>query len=122
MRQHQVHEVSIAVADSVTFGWFVKEKYLPIRRGGTATREKTEFEINKYLVKEFENVPLRTIGLFELQKLLNDLAEKYSESVVKHAFVNLRSVLKLAQKLRFISDNLGEKRRCRLSRLSSGPR
>lgn len=96
--------------DSVTFGWFVKEKYLPIRRGRwrPATRDKTEFEINKYLVKEFENVPLRTIGLFELQKLLNDLAEKYSESVVKHAFVNLRSIMKLAEKLKFISDNPGE--------------
>jgi integrase len=83
---------------------------LPIRRGRwrRATKEKTEFEINKYLVKEFENVPLRTIGLFELQKLLNDLAEKYSESVVKHAFVNLRSIMKLAQKLRFVSDNPGE--------------
>src|SRR5215813_7144419 len=93
--------------DSVTFDWFVKEKYLPLRRGRwrPATREKTEFEINRYLVKEFENSPLRAIGLFELQKLLNDLAEKYSESVVKHAFVNLRSIMKLAQKLKFVSDN-----------------
>src|SRR5262249_22859224 len=60
------------------------------------------------LVKEFEHVPLRTIGLFELQKLLNDLAEEYSESIVKHAFVNLRSIMKLAQKLKFISDNPAE--------------
>jgi len=27
---------------------------------------------------------------FELQTLLNNLAEKFSESIVKHAFVNLR--------------------------------
>jgi hypothetical protein len=94
----------------VTFGWFVTEKYLPLRRGRwrRATRDKTEFEISKYLVKEFDNIPLRTIGLFELQKLLNDLAQKYSESIVKHAFVNLRSILKLAQRLKFISDNPGE--------------
>ena len=43
--------------DTVTFGWFVEEKYLPIRRGcwRRATREKTEFEINKYLVKKFND-------------------------------------------------------------------
>jgi integrase len=96
--------------DAVTFDWFVKEKYLPMRRGQwrRATRDKTEFEINKYLVEEFKTVPLRTIGLFELQTLLNNLAEKYSESIAKHAFVNLRSVMKMAQKLKFISDNPGE--------------
>lgn len=109
--------------DSVTFGWFVKEKYLPIRRGRwrPATKEKTEFEINKYLVREFENAPLRTIGLFELQKLLNDLAEKYSESVVKHAFVNLRAIMKLAQKLKFISDNAGEETKMPATRAVERP-
>ncbi len=103
--------VSVSQADdAVTFGWFVKEKYLPIKRGRwrRATRDKTEFEINKYLVEEFKNVPLRTLGLFELQTRLNDLAEKYSESIVKHAFVNLRSVMKMAQKLKVISENPGE--------------
>src|SRR5262249_18475785 len=96
--------VTVQADDAVTFGWFVKQKYLPIRRGRwrRATTDKTEFEINKYLVKEFKNVPLRTIGLFELQKLLNELAERYSESIVKHAFVNIRSIMKLAEKLRFI--------------------
>jgi integrase len=96
--------------ESVTFDWFVAEKYLPIRRGRwrPATRQKIEFEINKYMVDKFKNVPLKNIGLFELQILLNGLAEKYSESIVKHAFVNLRSILRMAQKLKFISDNPGE--------------
>jgi len=67
--------------------------------------------INKYLVKKFNDVPLRTIGLFELQTLLNDLAETYSESIVKHAFVNLRSIMKLAQKLKIIPENPGEETR-----------
>src|SRR5216684_70298 len=99
--------------DSVTFDWFVKEKYLPIRRGRwrPATREKTEHEINRYLVEKFKNVPLRNIGLFELQTQLNDLANEYSESVVKHAFVNLRSIMRVAQKLKFISENPGDETR-----------
>jgi hypothetical protein len=115
---------TIQADDAVTFGWFVKEKYLPIKRGRwrRATRDKTEFEINKYLVKEFNDAPLRTVGLFELQKVLNDLAEKYSESVVKHAFVNLRSIKKTAQRLKFISDNPGEETRMRPPGPSRGPR
>src|SRR5208337_3098145 len=34
--------------DSVTFGWFVSEKYVPMRRGRwrPATKQKTEFEID----------------------------------------------------------------------------
>lgn len=109
--------------DEVTFGWFVKEKYLPIRRGQwrRATRDKTEFEINKYLVKKFKDAPLRTIGLFELQTLLNDLAETYSESIVKHAFVNLRSIMKLAQKLKFISENPGEDTKMPATRVVDRP-
>ena len=95
------------------FKWFVKEEYLPICRGRwrTATREKTEHEIKKYLVDKFKDVPLRNIGLFELQTSLNDLAEKYSESIVKHSFVNLRSIMRMAQRLKFISDNPGEETR-----------
>src|SRR3981081_3897019 len=96
--------------DSVTFDWFVREKYLPIRRGRwrPATREKTEYEIKKYLVEKFKNVALRNIGLFELQIQLNDLASKYSESIVKHAFVNLRSIMRVAHKLKFIAENPGD--------------
>jgi hypothetical protein len=104
--------------NSVTFNWFVKEKYLPIRRGRwrPATREKTEHEISKYLVEKFRNVPLRDIGLFELQTQLNGLASKYSESVVKHAFVNLRSIMRMAQKLKFITENLGDETRMPVTR------
>jgi integrase len=104
--------------NSVTFDWFVKERYLPIRRGRwrPATREKTEHEISKYLVEKFRNVPLRDIGLFELQTQLNGLASKYSESVVKHAFVNLRSIMRMAQKLKFITENLGDETRMPVTR------
>jgi integrase len=34
-----------------------------------------------------------------MQTWLNDLAENYSDSIVRHAFVNLRSIMKLAHKL-----------------------
>jgi integrase len=96
--------------DSVTFGWFVKEKYIPMRRGRwrLATQQKTKFEIGKYLVENFESVPIREIGLFELQVHLNKLAEIYSESIVRHAFVNIRSIMRLARKLKFLPEDPAE--------------
>lgn len=96
--------------DSVTFDWFVKEKYLPLRRGKwrRATKEKTEYEINHYLVDGFKGTALRDIGLFELQTLLNGLADKYSKSIVRHAFTNLRSIFKVAKKLKVLSENPAE--------------
>src|SRR5437667_9460209 len=71
-------------------------------------KQKTAYEINKYLVRGIKNEPLRKIGTVELQMILNHLARKYSESIVKHAFVNLRSIMRMAQKLKFISDNPAE--------------
>lgn len=99
--------------DSVTFGWFVAERYLPMRRGQwrPATQQKTEFEINKYLVQALKNEPLRKIGTFELQMILNRLAQNFSESIVKHAYVNVRSIMRMAQKLKFVSDNPAEETR-----------
>ncbi len=103
--------IAIPMADdSVTFDWFVTEKYLPMRRSKwrVATRYKTEFEINTYLVKPLKGVPLRNLGLFELQMLVNNLAERYSKSIVKHAFANIRSIMKMARKLKYIVDNPGQ--------------
>ncbi len=93
--------------DSVTFGWFTKEKYIRMRRGQwrPATKQKTEFEIDKYVVEKFKAVPLRNLGLFELQVHLNKLAESYSESIVRHAFVNVRSIMRLARKLKFLQED-----------------
>jgi integrase len=96
--------------DSVTFNWFVTEKYIPMPRGRwrPATQQKTEFEIYKYLVENFKRVPLRELGLFELQVHLNKLAESYSESIVRHAFVNIRSIMRLAGKLKLLPEDPSE--------------
>lgn len=96
--------------DCVTLAWFVTEKYIPMRRGRwrPATKQKTEFEIVKYLVENFKSVPIREVGLFELQVHLNKLAESYSESIVRHTFVNIRSIMRLARKLKFLQEDPAE--------------
>lgn len=47
----------------------------------------------------------RHVRTAELQMLLNDLAQNYSHSIVKHAYVNLKSIMRVAEKLKFIADN-----------------
>jgi len=95
--------------NSVTFEWFVTERYLPMRRGQwrQATKDKTEFEIRRYLVLRFKDMPLNKIGTFEIQMMLNDLAQGFSESIVKHAYANIRSITRMAKKLKFIVDDPG---------------
>ena len=102
--------LALLADDSVTFGWFVEERYLPMRRGRwrVATKKSTEFEIKRYLVGKFGQVPLRELDPFQLQMWLNKLAEKFSDTVVRHAYVNLRAILKMARKLKFLSENPAE--------------
>lgn len=96
--------------DSVTFAWFVEERYLPMRRGRwrVATKKSTEFEIRHYLVSKFGPRPLRELDPFQLQMWLNKLAEKYADTVVRHSYVNLRAILKMARKLKFLVENPAE--------------
>jgi integrase len=109
--------------DSVTFGWFVSQRYLPMRCGQwrPATKDKTEYEIKKYLVSRLKDTPLSKVGTFEIQMLLNDLAREFSESIVKHAYVNVRSIMRMAQKLKFIAENPGADTRMPETRAVSRP-
>lgn len=100
----------LAYDDSVTFEWFVENRYVPMREGRwrPATKKSTEYEIRRYLTSAIGSKPLRTMNTFELQVVLNKLAQDYSDSVVRHAYVNLKSVFKTARKLKFVTENPGE--------------
>ncbi len=99
--QHQPHD------ESVTFGWFVEERYLAMRRGlwRPATRRSAEFEIRRHLVARFKDTPLRKISGFDFQMTLNDLARQYAASTVKHIYVYSKAIMRQARKLKFITEN-----------------
>jgi integrase len=109
--------------DKVTFDWFVTKKYIPLRRGrwGVATRKKTEYEVNRYLVEHFKGTPLIEVGLFELQTRLNALAEKFSDSIVKHAFANARSIMRVAHQLKYLPENPAEELMMPITRVVAKP-
>lgn len=52
---------------------------------------------------------------------LNDLAQRFSESIVKHAYVNIRSIMRMAQKLKFIADDPAEDTRMPETKAVSRP-
>lgn len=97
--------------DSVTFRWFVKERYIPMRQGrwSPAYKKTNTYQLEHYLVSHFGDMPLRNLSTFEIQVWLNSLAEKgYSEAVVRQCFSNVRAITHMARKQKYLADDLGE--------------
>jgi hypothetical protein len=95
----------------VTFRWFVKERYIPMRQGGwsPAYKKTNTYHLEHYLVSHFRDLPLRNLSTFEIQVWLNGVAEKgYSESVVRKCFSNMRAVTHMARKQKFLADDPAE--------------
>jgi len=97
-------------AESATFRWFVEERYIPMREGAwsPAYRKINTYEIKHYLVGHFGRVPLAQLGTFEIQVWLNNLATKYSQSVVRHCYSNIRSITHMAKKMNFLTSDPAE--------------
>jgi hypothetical protein len=95
---------------SATFRWFVEERYIPMREGAwsPAYRKINTYEIKHYLVDRFGRIPLGQLGTFEIQVWLNKLAGEYSQSVVRHCYANIRSIVHMAKKLGFLTSDLAE--------------
>jgi integrase len=93
-----------------TFGWFVEYRYLPMREGRwhKATKDKTTYEINRYLGEYFRDRSLGDVTQFELQVHLNRLAQDFSDSIVRHAFSNLKAIFCTARKMKFIVEDPAE--------------
>ena len=96
--------------DSVTFSWFVHQRYIPMRLGrwSPAYRRTNSYAVEHYLISRFGETPLRDLSTFEIQVYLNQLAEKYSESVVHQAFTNVRAIMHLARKQKYVVEDPAE--------------
>jgi integrase len=93
-----------------TFAWFVRYRYLPMREGRwhQATKEKTSYEIERYLVEQFGDLSIEQVTQFELQIHLNRLAKEFSDSIVRHAFSNIKSIFRTARKMKFLVEDPAE--------------
>jgi len=72
---------------SVTFEWFVRNRYLPLRMGNwrpeTAKEKISQIELD--LIDKFGECSLDSFDKVMLQTHINDLAERYSQDRVKQA-------------------------------------
>jgi integrase len=96
--------------EPVTFRWFTEERYIPMRQGAwsPAYKKINIYEIRHYLVEHFGRIPLEKLGTFEIQVWLNNLATKYSQSVVRHCYSNIRSITQMAKKMDFLTKDPAE--------------
>ena len=79
---------------STTFGWFVRNRYFPLREGDwrPETAKVKKIQIERDLLAKFEEYPLDSIDRFMLQTHLNNLAERMSQDRVKQARCYLKSI------------------------------
>ena len=89
---------------TVTFEWFVRNRYLPLRQGDwrpeTAKEKTAQIEID--LIGKFGPQPIESIDKFALQTHLNDLAGRYSQDRVKQARSYLKSIFDEAIEQEFL--------------------
>lgn len=111
--------------DSVTFRWFVQERYIPMRRGSwsPAYKKTNTYNLEHYLIEHFGDLPLRNLSTFEIQVWLNNLVEEkdYSQSVVGSCFSNIRAITHLARKQKFLVEDPGEDVTMPLTKLAEKP-
>src|SRR5208337_2901713 len=89
---------------SVTFGWFARSRYLPLREANwkPETAKVKKIQIQRDLVEKFESVPLDSFDKFMLQTHINHLATILSKDRVLQARSYLKSIFSEAVEQDFL--------------------
>jgi integrase len=79
---------------SVTFGWFVRNRYFPLKEGHwkEETAKVKKLLIRLDLVEPFDSIPLENFDKFTLQVHLNNLAQSRSRDRVLQMRAYLRDI------------------------------
>jgi integrase len=103
-RTNQSPEGKVLKDSSVTFGWFVRNRYFPVRKGDwrpeTAITKMSQIEFD--LIDKFGEYPLDSFDKFALQTHLTDLADRYCQDRVKQARSYLKSIFDEAIEQEFL--------------------
>ena len=103
-RTKQIPEGTVLKDGSVSFGWFVRERYIPLREGDwrPETAKVKKIQIERDLLAKFEEYPLDSLDRFTMQRHLTDLAERMSQDRVKQARSYLMSIFDEAIEQEFL--------------------
>lgn len=95
---------------TITLQTFAEERWWPLREAKLRPSSKdSALHTLSHIYNKFGAVPLERIDKVELQTWLNELAEKYSKSLVLHAKFYLKSILAEAQDQGYILKNPANK-------------
>ena len=92
---------------NVTLRWFYENRFLPQKeqQWKVTSRPKTKRFIENYLLKRFGDTLVGDLDKFTLQTYLNEMAPKYSKSVLSKIRVYLNSMLDEAVELEMLPKN-----------------
>ena len=95
----------------VTLRWFYESRFLPQKeqQWKITSRPKTKRFIENYLLKRFGDTLLGDLDKFTLQTYLNEMAPKYSKSVLSKIRVYFNSMLDEAVELEMLPKNPARK-------------
>ena len=90
----QITEDGVVKNGSVTFGWFVHNRYLPLKEADwkEETAKTKKYLIQADLVDAFEDVRLENIDKLDLQTHLNQMAKTGSRDRVLQARAYMRAI------------------------------
>jgi integrase len=92
---------------NVTLRWFYENRFLPQKeqQWKVTSRPKTKRFIENYLLKRFGDTLLGDLGKFMLQTYLNEMAPRFSKSVLSKIRVYFNSILDEAVELEMLPKN-----------------
>jgi integrase len=87
--------------------WFWEQRFRPLKEPTwkVSSAPKMVYFIGRYIVEPFAQTSLADLNRFDLQKHLNDLAEKYSRSVILNFRTYAKAMLDEAIEQGFLSRN-----------------
>ena len=90
-----------------TFGWFWEHRYLPLKaaKWRRSTRDAILYAMNAHVLPRIGERALCELMRFELQAMLNELAGKYSRSVLHKVKTWVKAVLEEAVEQEYLDKN-----------------
>lgn len=100
----QMTEDGVVKNGSVTFGWFVRNRYLPLKEADwkEETAKVKRYLIQADLIDAFENVRLENFDKLVIQAHLNRLAKTRSRDRVMHMAYFVRAIFREAVEQDFL--------------------
>ena len=103
--------VNVRPSPEYTLRWFWEHRFRPMKESTwkISARPKMVWLIERYVVQPFADVPLGELDRFALQKHLNEIAGRFSKSVVLKFRTFMKAILDEATEQDFIGKNPARK-------------